>query len=119
MKADNYVKVEFENNMHGVFASRGCITGTIVLSLSLKDISDIPTRTSIHIGNGIHAEDPVGIYINHACSPTCKIEGQSVVSLVDLCKGDEITFDYRDNELNIASPFTCRCCGILIVQTDS
>mgnify|MGYP003956669227 CR=1 FL=1 len=114
MKNTELIKVQFENGMHGVYASRQCSVGTVVRALSLKEVSAVPTKTSIYIGFEKHVEDPIGIYINHACKPTCKIEEAFVISLVDLNVGDEITFNYNNSEISISSPFVCRCCGILI-----
>jgi hypothetical protein len=37
-----------------------------------------------------------------------------VVALRNMLAGDEVTFNYEDNETAIASPFVCRCCGNLI-----
>ena len=114
MKKNDLVKVRFQNGMHGVFVSEPCTAGTIMTVLSTDKISDKPTKTSIHVGNEMHVEDPIGIYINHACTPTCRIKGTTVVSLMDLHAGDEVTFDYNSSEASISSPFVCRCCKSLI-----
>tara|TARA_R110001592_G_scaffold237997_3_gene497348 strand:- start:806 stop:1162 length:357 start_codon:yes stop_codon:yes gene_type:complete len=105
------IAVQFVNDMNGVFSLISCDAGTVVRKLSTDDAICNPTRTSIHIGNGRHVEDPVGIYINHACKPSCKIDGSSVVAINKLDKGDEITFNYSESELTISTPFTCLCCG--------
>ena len=105
------IDVKLKNGMYGVFALSDISAGTTVRKLSTDCHADKPTRTSIHIGKGQHVEDPIGIYINHSCKPTCKVSGSSIVTIDNLKKGDEITFDYRDSEITISSPFTCLCCG--------
>ncbi len=82
--------------------------------LSKKDIIASPTRTSIQISEGKHVEDDIGKYINHACDPTCEIQGHKVVALRNLSAGEEATFDYSKNETYMANPFICKCCGKLI-----
>ena len=114
MKSNDIVAVQFTSGMHGVFALSSCDAGSVVRKLSGDDIVDNPTRTSIHIGNGRHVEDAIGIYINHSCTPSCKIVGSSVIAIDKLKKGDEITFNYNESELVVSSPFRCLCCGCMI-----
>ena len=111
MSEDNIVEVSLKNNMKGVFVLVDCEPGRVIRELSMNNTSQLPTRTSIHVGNSVHVEDPVGIYINHSCNPTCKVVGAQVISIVSLSKGDEVTFDYLQNEVSIAAPFVCGCCG--------
>ena len=87
------------------------VAGEVVLRLSDSVFRDSPSRTSIRIGEGRHAEHPVGIFINHSCQPSCQVVGDEIVALSDLASGDEITFDYTANEETLASPFTCLECG--------
>jgi hypothetical protein len=88
--------------------------GSIVHALSLVGASAEPTRTSIEVAVGVHAEDEIGKYINHACNPTCHIQGDQVIAIQNIHPGDEITFDYTRNETCMAAPFLCDCCGKLI-----
>ena len=66
---------------------------------------DHPTRESIHIGNNVHIYDEYGIFMNHSFNPTTKINKYEVVALVDIREGDELTFNYNETEVNMASPF--------------
>jgi len=50
------------------------------------------------------------MYINHSCAPSCRIDGMNVVTIKNIRVGEEITFDYA-SEGELASPFTCNCCG--------
>ena len=85
-----------------------------------------PTRTSIQVGQR-HLESETGACINHNCNPNAEIisiqgwdangspvlsEGTTgLVSLKDISKGEEITFNYNATEDTLANPFKCRCCG--------
>ena len=82
----------------------------------------LPTRTSIEsIYNG-HVEDEIGQFLNHHCNPNANVvnfmskefTGLRVVAIKDITKGDEITFDYNNTELELSSPFECNWCNKLI-----
>lgn len=95
----------------GVFA-----TGTFKKGEKLFDMNGEivthPTRTSIQIGKNKHIEDDIGIYVNHHCHPTAKVnqKKRALISIKNIEIGDEITFDYNQNEDQLATPFTCHCC---------
>ena len=87
-----------------------------------------PTRTSIQVGKR-HLESETGACINHNCYPNAEIlyiqgwdaNGSPVssgttglVSLKEIDKGEEITFDYNMTEDVLACPFICDCCGVVI-----
>tara|TARA_R100000781_G_scaffold42607_1_gene29261 strand:- start:373 stop:774 length:402 start_codon:yes stop_codon:yes gene_type:complete len=87
--------------------------------------SPYPTRTSIQVGQR-HLESETGACINHNCSPNAEIiyiqgwdaNGSPVssgttglVSLREINKGEEITFNYNTTEDILANPFKCSCCG--------
>jgi len=70
------------------------------------NVLNYPTRTSIEIVPGLlHIEDLLGRYINHSFSPSCRIEGRKIIALRDIEVNDEITFNYNENESNMACPF--------------
>lgn len=87
--------------------------GEVVHTLSGPVLSE-PTQTSIKVADYNHIEDPVGKFINHSCHPTTKIDGFEVIALKKLSRGDQITFNYLENEDELAVPFFCSCCGKLI-----
>ena len=97
----------------GVFSKESFNSGDIVLSLTGQTLSE-PTRTSIKVGESQHVDDTIGNFINHNCNPTCKIENKRVIAIKNIKDGDEITFDYSENEDKLASPFICSCCNKLI-----
>ena len=114
MKVGGLVTVRVSGDVHGVFMSADCKVGSSVRELSSREALNEPTRTSIEIHSNLHVEDYFGRYMNHDCNPTCEIQGYKVVALKNMLAGDEVTFNYEENETAIASPFVCRCCGSLI-----
>ena len=97
----------------GIFAKEAFASGDTILYLN-GEVAQVPSRTSIQTGEGRHIEDKIGAFINHNCSPSCKIDGPRVVALKKINPNDEITFDYSDSETTLASPFVCACCNKLI-----
>ena len=99
-------------NGKGVFAARDINKNTILFKMHGEIISK-PTRTSVQIGNDLHIEDELAGLLNHACQPSAKVDRQqqAIISLRDIKEGEEITFDYTQNEDHMAVPFTCECCG--------
>ena len=93
------------NNGVGVFASISYTANTIVHGLC-GQVYTQPTQTTIEIGPGRHIEDTTcGIYMNHSFGPTCKIKNSYIVALVDIQAGDELTFNYNENETTMSVPF--------------
>lgn len=100
----------------GVFTTVDFKKGEALFELK-GEIIDHPTRTSIQIGENKHVEDPIGIHVNHNCSANAKLDRKTTtfISLRDIKNGEEITFNYNDNEDVLANPFICQCCGKKIV----
>ena len=69
------------------------------------EILDKPTKYTIEISPDKHIYDKFGIFMNHSFNPTTKIVNKSVIALKDLNPGDELNFNYNDNETCMASPF--------------
>jgi hypothetical protein len=99
----------------GVFTTVTVPKGETLFEMS-GEILDHPTRTSIQVGKNKHIEDDIGIHINHSCAPNAKINRRkrTFISLRTIEAGEEITFDYNQNEDLMASPFICRCCNKMI-----
>jgi hypothetical protein len=108
------VEVYEKEGTKGVRTTAPVDEGEMVLDLSSSNASDYPTRTSIVIGLGQHAEHPIGSFVNHSCDPSCVVMGQHLVALFNLPVGLEVTFDYTENEGPLASPFNCLDCGKLL-----
>ena len=88
----------------GIYSTQNYKIGDIVHVMSGKLLT-IPTKKSIHIGNNMHLEDKFGQYINHSFEPNVMVENNKLIAIKDINIYDEITFNYNDNELEMASPF--------------
>ena len=89
----------------GLFATKQYQKGDVIFTLK-GEATNYPTRESIYVGNNTHILDQMGQYINHSFEPTTQIQDYNVVALIDMNENDEITFNYNENELTMASPFT-------------
>jgi len=70
--------------------------------------SNTPSRESIRvIINGVikHITDDFGKFINHSFEPSCIIKDGNLVAINDIKPNTELTFDYNDNEVEMAAPF--------------
>lgn len=96
----------------GVFTCKPIKAGEMIFMMS-GEVITAPTQTSVQIGENQHIEDPLAKYLNHHCSPSARVvrDQRLVVALRDLQFGEEITFDYTQNEDKMAAPFVCRCCA--------
>jgi SET domain-containing protein len=97
----------------GSFVTREIKSGEIIHKLE-GDIIENPTKYSIQIGRKKHIESKVGACINHSCHPNIKVHNSMLVAIKNIQKGEEITFNYNDNEDFLASPFKCSCCKKII-----
>ena len=99
------MKIKEINGQKGVFATQEYKQDEVVHRLD-GPILDEPTQTSIQIGKNMYIEDKFGKYMNHtSIFPNIYIKGPMVFALVDIENGDELRFDYTDNEDFIAHPF--------------
>ena len=99
------VKNSKQINGLGLFASKQYQKGEPIFVLKGEE-TNFPTRESIYVGNNTHIFDQMGQFINHSFEPTTQIQGYNVVALIDINENDEITFNYNENELIMACPFT-------------
>jgi hypothetical protein len=88
----------------GLYSIKSYKSNELVHVMSGK-MSNVPTRKSIHIGDNMHLEDDFGQYINHSFNPNIKVVGNKLISIQDINMYDELTFNYNDSELEMASPF--------------
>lgn len=105
---------------YGLYTKNSHKMGDIVFKLEGIEY-DYPMRETIYIGNNKHIYDNNGIYINHSFKPTIYIDGYNVVALVDIKEGDELTFNYNENEINMANPFYVNgefVCGLVCGLVD-
>ena len=66
---------------------------------------------TIEISENEHLDDSYARCINHSSSPNLEVHGRKLVALRDIATGDEVTFNYLENESEIASPFVCHETG--------
>jgi hypothetical protein len=102
------IKINENIGQYGLFTTKMYLQNETIFTLSGTEYS-YPTRESIYVGkingNDVHVHDMFGQWINHSFNPSTVINGYNVVALRNMNIGDEITFDYNTNEINMASPF--------------
>ncbi|WP_417482580.1 SET domain-containing protein [Maricaulis sp.] len=99
---------------HGVFARRDLAAGDVITVIR-GEMTSVQTPHSARITDEVHCE-PTGYlrYINHCC------EANSVIDATDparpllradraIAAGEEINFDYIENEGEIVGGFACNC----------
>ena len=99
-----YIKINPELNAKGLYSTKSYLKDEIVFTLA-GQLYDNPTRETIYIGDNKHIYDEFGIFMNHSFTPSTRIDGHNVVALRDIKVNDEITFNYNDSELKMATPF--------------
>lgn len=85
------------------------------------ELTRVPTRYSVQVGQGVHLDLPGGCgaeeimdrfywrFMNHSCSPSAVVRGRDVFSSRLIEPRQEITFNYNTTEFELAAPFECRC----------
>jgi len=81
-------------------------------------ISSEPDKYTVQVGDGKHMRmgEPAEL-ICHSCDPNCKAvimnEKKTIfisfVSIKDIKKGEEFTWDYNTTESALSCPFECLC----------
>jgi len=106
--SDNYyplkLKILYEHIPLGLYA-KGCYKSNEIVYTMTGKLLNIPTQTSIHIGDNMHLEDEFGQYINHSFDPNIKVVGNKLIAIKNINMCDEITFNYNDSELEMYLPF--------------
>jgi len=105
------MEVKAIGEMFGLFSTCSIAQGEIVLKIEGHILSK-PSRTTIQIGPSKHVDvTSPGKFINHSCSPNCKVENSELIAIKSIAQGEEITFNYQESEDVLAHPFTCKDCG--------
>lgn len=80
-----------------------------------------PTRYTLQVEENVHIAPPSGLslepmidrfpwqFMNHSCDPNVAVRGRSVIALRPIAVHEEVTFDYRTTEYDMAEPFLCAC----------
>jgi len=108
-----FVAVKTSAEQLALFTYSEYDVGDEILVLAGDPVSH-PTRESIRVAEGEHILDSYGSYMNHSCKPNAIIEGRKVTASKRIAAGEEVTFDYRTTEGELACPFVCICCGMEI-----
>ena len=104
------MEVKAIGEMFGLFSTCSIAPGERVLKIEGHIVSQ-PSRTTIQIGPSIHVEvESPGKFINHSCSPNCKVENSELIAIKSIARGEEITFNYQESEDILAHPFICKDC---------
>lgn len=98
------IKMNTQINEYGLYSTKKYKKNEIIFVLSGK-LYDYPTRETIYIGNNQHIYDDYGKYMNHSFDSSTYIDKYNVVALHDIEIETELTFNYNDNEINMACPF--------------
>ena len=100
------MKIKFCERVNGkaLFSDKDYKKDDIIFTLK-GEIKSKPNKYTIEIGENLHILDDFGIYMNHSCNPTTKINGKKVIAVIDIKKDDELNFNYNDSESKMASPF--------------
>lgn len=97
-----------------LFANRDFKESEKVLDIFFSELatqSEVPDKYTIELSPKVHLMHPVGRYINHSCSPSMRFDKSdgAFYAKYDIEKGEELTFNYLENETTIQSPFKCGC----------
>lgn len=98
------MEIKNKNGYLFLIASRNYKKNSLIKKLQGKILKK-PTKFTIEIGPSKHILDKYGIYMNHSFNPNCKIFNQSIISIKNIKKGDELTFNYNTNETKMSNPF--------------
>ncbi len=99
--------------------------GQVVFDLDLGEFYDRANLRTIELAPRVHVDNPWGRYTNHHCDPTCVVDKRARVMRArrDIELGEEINFDYFENESSLSTSFACHCgadnCHGLIGNPDS
>lgn len=105
------VKISIVLNEEGLFATKQYMKGDVIFTLTGNELTH-PTRETIHVGDNKHVHDKYGMFMNHSFTPSTYINKYNVMALIDIKVGDELTFDYNKNEINMAAPFVAN--GVMV-----
>lgn len=115
--AEHDARVEIRSSAihgHGVFAKRDLAAGDVITAIRGEQ-TVVQTPHSARITETVHCE-PTGYlrYINHCCDANSVIDAADPAHPVlrasrAIAAGDEVNFDYIENEGEIVGGFACNC----------
>ena len=107
------MEIKTKNNFKGIYATKNYDLNYKIRRLE-GEIRNKPTKITIEIGYKHHIIDIYGMHMNHSFDPSCKIIDGYIVAIKDIKKGDELTYNYNNNETKLAHPFKDNTTGELI-----
>ena len=89
--------------------------GTVVVNI--KDNGEVRPQDKYTVrmkgdrGEWVHIFCEKAMYLNHCCSPNCRIDQNSgdVIVVQDVWADSPLTFDYRSTEGRLVESFNCVC----------
>jgi uncharacterized protein len=124
LKDDNLLIKKSKIDSYGDFTIRNIRKGTILFIFpgGLENINIIRKNYGEHfldrcleVDYGVEAMTIKGSfswYVNHSCNPNCGISGNSIISMKDIRKDEEITFDYSMSLASNSWKMKCTCNSI-------
>jgi hypothetical protein len=103
---------------YGLFASRDLSKGELILTFEGPLISFLQTKTKgswecmpLQIDHDLYIDTlPVGVFVNHSCSPNAGIkQDKDLVAITTIKRGEEIRFDYSTTMQEDSFTMKCRC----------
>lgn len=114
------VDVVTRNDEYCLIALQPIMPGERIIRID-GELTSIPCRLSVQVGANLHVSPPLGLrdgeerdsyqwrFLNHDCRPNAVIVHRLLVAIRSITANEEITFDYNTTEVEMASPFKCRC----------
>ncbi|KAG0292743.1 hypothetical protein BGZ98_002477 [Dissophora globulifera] len=103
-----YAEGEYNSRL---VASRSYAKGELLCKIEGTTLG--PKRyTTVQVGESEHIElNSDLVFMNHSCSPTVSLDTDTmtIVAVVDLKEGDNLTFFYPSSEWEMDQPFPCWC----------
>lgn len=110
---------------HGLFAKNEIPSNSVIIDwkdgpgvlMSTREAYEYEANGNVYtlqIGRNLHLVSVHTVescdYINHSCDPNCGIKGNAqVVSMKNISKGEEVTFDYSMTEASPLFQLNCLC----------
>lgn len=97
--------------MKGLYTNKRFLRGECIIPIQGEVLSR-PSRTSVQVSPGKHIDVKApAMYINHSCRGNITLKGTAFYALSDIEPGEELTFNYNENEDELDHPFVCRECN--------
>ena len=115
--SQNIIVKKSKISKFGVFAAKNFKKGEIVLKwkpnkiLTKKQVDKLPKSEKHYVSSYAPGEyllqQAPERYVNHSCNPNTEVKNNCDTAIKDIKKGEEITSDYRKD--NIIHHFKCLC----------